>query len=92
PKITHEDVNRAIKKYLNFENIYIALITQDAESFKNALVNNTPSPISYANPNMPKEILEEDKIYQVFPLDVKPENVRIAQAISFFQKAGVPEK
>jgi zinc protease len=91
-KITHEDVNRAIKKYLNFENIYIALITQDAESFKNALVNNTPSPISYANPNMPKEILEEDKIYQVFPLDVKPENVRIAQATSFFQKAGIPEK
>jgi len=91
-KITHEDVNRAIKKYLNFENIYIALITQDAESFKNDLVNNTPSPISYANPNMPKEILEEDKIYQVFHLDVKPENVRIAQAISFFQKAGVPEK
>ncbi len=92
PKITHEDVNRAIKKYLNFENIYIALITQDAESLKNALVNNTPSPISYANPNMPEEILEEDKIYQVFPLDVKPENVRIAQATSFFQKAGVPEK
>ncbi len=92
PKITHEDVNRAIKKYLNYENIYIALITQDAESLKNALVNNTPSPISYANPNMPEEILEEDKVYQVFPLDVKPEMVRIAQATSFFQKTGVPEK
>jgi zinc protease len=92
PKITYEDVNRAIKKYLNYENIYIVLITQDAESFKNALVNNTPSPISYANPNMPEEILEEDKVYQVFPIDVKPENVRIAQATSFFQKEGVPKK
>lgn len=92
PQITHEDVNRTIKKYLNFENLYIALITQDAESFKEALVNNTPSPITYANPNMPEDILEEDKIYQVFPLDAKPENVRVVQAISFFQKEGVPKK
>ena len=92
PRITHEDVNRAIRKYLNFDNLYIALITQDAESFKEALVNNTPSPITYANPNMPEEILEEDKIYQVFPLDVKPEKVRIVQATSFFQKKSIPEK
>lgn len=91
PQITHEDVNRAIKKYLNYENIYIAIITQDAESFKDALVNNTPSPITYAGPK-PAEILEEDKIYQVFPLDVKPESVRIAQGTSFFKKSGIPEK
>lgn len=92
PRITHEDVNRAIQKYLNFDNLYIALITQDAESFKEVLVNNTPSPITYANPNMPEEILEEDKIYQVFPLDVKPEKVRIVPATSFFQEMGIPEK
>jgi zinc protease len=91
PRITHEDVNRAIKKYLNYQNCYIALITQDAHALREALVNNTPSPVTYAGP-MPKEVLEEDKIYQVFPLDVKPENVRIAQATSFFQKKGVPEK
>jgi hypothetical protein len=27
-----------------------------------------------------------------FPLDVRSEMVRIAQATSFFQKSGVPEK
>lgn len=91
PKITHEDVNRAIKKYLNFENLYIALITDDAESLKNDLVANAPSPITYANPNMPEKILEEDKIIQVFPLDFKLEKVRIAPATDFFQKAGVPK-
>jgi len=92
PKVTHEDVNRVIKKYLNFENLYIAIITEDAESLKETLVANTPSPISYANPNMPEEILKEDKIIQVFTLDIKPENVRIAPASDFFQEAGVPEK
>ena len=92
PKLTGEDVNRAIKKYLNFNNLYIAVITQDAEGLKNALVANAPSPISYANPNMPKRILEEDLVIQSFPLDVKPENVRLAQASNFFQKAGIPKE
>ena len=92
PRITHQDINRAIKKYLNYENVYIAVITQDAESLKGALVNNTPSPITYANPNMPEHILEEDKVIEVFPLDVKAEQVRAAPATDFFQKAGVPEK
>ncbi len=90
PQITHEQVNTAIKKYLNFENMYVAVITQDAQDFKDALIANTPSSISYANPNMPEEILHEDLIYQEFPLDVRPENVRIAPADAFFQNKGVP--
>lgn len=91
PAITHEDVNRAIKKYLNFENLYIAIITDDAESLKEALVANKLSPITYANPNMPKEVLEEDLLIQTFPLDVKLEKVSIAPAFEFFQKMGLPE-
>ncbi|MFQ6037759.1 MAG: M16 family metallopeptidase [Candidatus Aminicenantales bacterium] len=92
PKITHADVNRAIRKYLNSENVYIAIITQDAEALKEALVANTPSPITYANPNMPQKILDEDLVIQTFPLDILPEKVRIAPASSFFQKSGIPEQ
>jgi zinc protease len=91
PKIKHEDVNRAIKKYLNFNNIYIAIITEDAEALKEAMVSNTPSPITYANPNMPQEILEEDLVIQSYPLDVKPEKVKIAPNTEFFQKTGLPQ-
>ncbi|MFW6159834.1 MAG: M16 family metallopeptidase [Acidobacteriota bacterium] len=90
-KITHQQVDQAIRKYLNWENLYIALITQDAQSLKEALVANTPSPITYANPNMPPEILEEDLIIQSFPLDVKPEKVKIAPASEFFKTAGLPK-
>ena len=90
PKITREDVNRAIKKYLNFENVYIAVITQDGESLKKALVENTTSPITYANPNMPNAVLDEDKIIESYPLQVKPENVRVIPAAEFFKKAGLP--
>jgi zinc protease len=91
PKITREDVNNAIKTYLNSENVYIAIITQDAEELKNDLIANTPSPISYANPNMPQKILDEDLVYQTFPLDIKPEKIRIANASDFFQKTGIPK-
>ncbi|MFQ6069780.1 MAG: M16 family metallopeptidase [Candidatus Aminicenantales bacterium] len=89
--LTREDVNNAIRKYLNYKNIYIAVITEDAEALKRALVENIPSPIKYANPKMPKHILEEDLIYQNFPLDVKADKVKIAPATEFFQKAGLPE-
>jgi zinc protease len=91
PKITREDVNNAIKTYLNSENVYIAIITQDAEALKNDLIANTPSPISYANPNMPQKILDEDLVYQTFPLDALGEKIHIANASDFFQKAGLPK-
>lgn len=90
PKITREDVNRAIKKYLNFDNVYIAVITQDGESLKKALVENAPSPITYANPNMPKAVLDEDQVIQSYPLQVKPENVKVIPAADFFKKPGIP--
>lgn len=90
PKITRDQVNEAIQKYLNYENLYIAVITQDAEAFKEALVANTPSPIKYANPNMPEVTLSEDLVYQTFPLEVKPEKLRIAPAGLFFLSRGIP--
>jgi zinc protease len=92
PKITRKDVNQAIKKYLNFENIRVAIITQDALGLRDDLVANTTSPITYANPNMPREVLDEDLVIQLYPLEVKPENVRIAPASSFFQKPGLPQQ
>ncbi len=90
PKLTRDDVNRAIKKYLNFDNVYIAVITQNGEGLKNALIENAPSPITYANPNMPKEVLEEDRIIQVYPLDIKAEKVKVVPASEFFKKPGLP--
>jgi len=88
--LTVDDVNRAIKKYLNFNNVYLAIITQDTSALKDALVANTPSPISYANPRMPKEILEEDLVYQTFQPDVRAEKVKVIPAAEFFQQAGLP--
>jgi zinc protease len=89
--VTHEQVNAAIRKYLNYENLYVAVITQDAQALKDALVADTPSPIQYANPNMPQAILDEDLIIQEFPLKVEMDKVFIAPASRFFQSNELPK-
>jgi hypothetical protein len=40
---------------------------------------------------MPQTILEEDLVIQTFPLDIRPDKIRIAQASDFFQKTGIPK-
>jgi zinc protease len=89
--VTREEVNAAIRRHLNFENIYVAVITQDGEAFKEGLVANTPSPISYANPNMPIRVLDEDLVIQGFPLNARAEKVRVLPASGFFLNRGIPE-
>ncbi|MHB8053718.1 MAG: M16 family metallopeptidase [Candidatus Aminicenantales bacterium] len=90
PTLTRADVNAAIKKYLQAENVEIAVITPNAAALKDDLAAGRPSPIRYANPNMPAGILEEDRVIQVYPLAVNPENIRIVPAAEFFKKSGIP--
>ncbi len=82
-KLTLADVNRVIRKYLQDKNVKFAIITKDAEDLRQRLINNTPSPITYDAPK-PPEILEEDKIIQVYKLDFKPEKVKIVPVEEVF--------
>ena len=84
-EITLNDVNAAIKKYWQYGNMQVAIITKDAQSFKDALVNDSPSPITYKTPK-PESVLVEDKEIIVFPLKVKAENVKIVPVADLFVK------
>ena len=84
-EITLNDVNAAIKKYWQYGNMQVAIITKDAQSFKDALVNDSPSPITYKTPK-PESVLVEDKEIIVFPLKVKAENVKIMPVTDLFVK------
>jgi len=83
-KLTLEDVNTALKKYLNYENVKVVFITEDAEALKDVLVANAPSPITYQS-EKPDAIMEEDKEISVYPLLVKPEDVRIVDVDVLFE-------
>ena len=83
-KLTLEDVNRAIQKYLKPGGMRIAIITKDATGLRDAILNNRPSPITY-NAAKPKEITDEDKLIEVYRINVRPEDVVIVPVDRVFQ-------
>ncbi|HEX4900804.1 MAG TPA: pitrilysin family protein [Pyrinomonadaceae bacterium] len=83
-KLTLEDVNNAIRKYLKSDAMRIVMITKDAEGLREAIVANKPSPITYNSPK-PKEITDEDKVIETYKINVKPEDVVIVPVSKVFQ-------
>ncbi|MFD2514386.1 M16 family metallopeptidase [Pontibacter locisalis] len=74
--LTVEDVNNAVKKYWQTDNMFITIVTDDseAEPLKQALLNNTPSPMSYSNlvrEGLPQEVIAEDNQIANYELNVK---------------------
>jgi zinc protease len=75
-KLTFSDVNNAIKKYMQIDNMKITIVTDvsEAESLAASLKENLSSPMSYSNvvkAGLPKNILDEDAATENFKLNVK---------------------
>jgi len=85
PQLTREEVNAAIKEYLQTDNMKIAIVTNDAGEMKKAMVNDTPSPISYAT-SKSEAVYAEDKQIKKYPLNIDAENVTIVPVDSMFQR------
>jgi zinc protease len=82
-KLTLADVNNAIKKYWQTKNMDIVIITDktEAEPLAKSLKDNAPSPMSYSNnlkSALSKDILEEDKTVESYPMPVK--SVRVVNS------------
>ena len=75
-KLTVEDVNRVIKKYLRADRLQFVVITKDAADFKSKVLGEAPTPITYAS-TPGAEILAEDKVIEKLPMNVDPDAVRI---------------
>jgi zinc protease len=84
-RLTLEDVNRAIKKYLQADNVKIVVVTRDAEAFRAAALENKPSPITYTAA-MPKEVLEEDKQIEKYRLALDPKEAEVVAVDRVFQR------
>jgi zinc protease len=74
--LTLDDVNQAIKKYFQIENMKITIVTDvsEAEPLAKSLKENLPSPMSYSNTvkaGLPEEVLKEDMQTEDFKLNVK---------------------
>jgi len=83
-KLTRDDVNRAIKKYLSAKNLQVVIITKDAEGLRDTLLKDGPSSIKYDAPK--PQLAEEDKVIGSYKLNLKPQNVRIVNVDDVFAK------
>ncbi len=86
--VTRADVNRAIRKYWQTENMFVAIITDksEAEPLAESLRKNLPSPMSYSNvvkAGLPADVLAEDEEIAVYPLNVA--SVKIIDSAKTFQ-------
>lgn len=82
-KMTLEEVNAAIKKYLDPDDWHAVVVTNNAAALAEALRRDTPSPKTYGSPP-PEKVLTEDKTIQALP--VKPTQVEIVPIEQVFQK------
>jgi zinc protease len=84
-KLTVDEVNRVLRKYLSSDTMQVAIITKDAEGLKEKILNDTPSPITYES-EKPQELLDEDKIIATYAFNVKPENLEIIKVDDVFDQ------
>jgi zinc protease len=87
-ELSLEDVNNAIKKYMQIDNMKITIVTDvsEAEPLAKSLKSNTISPMSYSNmvkAGLSEDILSEDTATENFKLNVK--NVTIVDSKDTFK-------
>ena len=85
---TLEQVNTALRKYWQTENMYVTIVTDksEAQALADSLINNTPSPMSYSDlvkSGLSAEILAEDDLVAGYHLNVK--KVTIVPSADTFQ-------
>jgi zinc protease len=83
-KLTRDDVNRAIKKHLQANNLQIAVVAQNCQDLKNKFLSGDPSPMTYNSPK-PDDIKAEDKIIEQLKLPLKPATINIIQVDKVFE-------
>jgi zinc protease len=83
-KLTLDEVNRVIKNYLQADNVKIIVVTGEAAAFREAAVAGKPSPITYASPP-PADVLEEDKLIEIYPLNLSADSIEIVPVEEVFK-------
>jgi len=82
--LTEEAVHGAIRRHLQHENMYVVMITEDAQEMRRKLVRGVPTPITYAGPQ-PDEVLAEDRAIARFPIPVSADDITIIPIDQVFE-------
>ena len=87
PELTLDDVNGAIRRHLQADSLAVAVVTRDAEAFRDALLANEPSPPAY-NADVTEAIRAEDAEIESYELPFTAERTRIVPVDQMFVAVG----
>ena len=79
-----EDVNAAIRRHLQTDDIQFVFVARDASDLKERIIKDTPSPLAYNAP-VPEEIQAEDRLIVDSKLWFKRRNVTIVPEAEVFR-------
>jgi zinc protease len=82
--LTVADVNAALKRHLQADNLTIAIVTGEAETIQAALTSGAPTPITYASPK-PDEVTKEDPEIAGYPLKIAADRVKVVPVEKMFE-------
>ena len=85
PGLTVDDVNAAIRRHLQADDLAVAVVTRDAAAFRDRLLANEPSPPTY-NAAVTDAIRAEDALIEAFEVAVNPESVRVVPVEEMFRE------
>jgi len=83
-KLTVADVNAAIKRHLRADNVEIIGVAKDTGAIVSAVTGNEPTTVHY-NAEKPKDVLEEDKTVERWPLNLRKEDVTVVPVDTVFE-------
>ncbi len=83
--LTLDDVNRAIRRHLRVDDLWIVVVAQNCQALKQKFLSGEPSPMTYNAPK-PKDLLEEDKLVEKFPIPFHQDAIEIIPVADVFER------
>lgn len=82
--LTVDDVNAAVRRHLQADDLAIAVVTRDAAAFRETLLSGDPSTVTY-NTEVGEEILAEDEAITTYPLAIDTDRARVVPVEEMFR-------
>ncbi len=84
-QLSVDDVNSAIRKYLQYQNVKVAIICQNANELKEKILTNATSQIKYST-TVDESILREDESIINYSLNINKNKLNVLQVNQLFKK------
>lgn len=79
-----DQVNNAIKRHLQTDNMHVVIVTQDAAGLKQKILSGEPTMLTYAS-DPPAHLADEDQAIASFPLNIPADHIDIVKVEDVYE-------